>query len=176
MELKLWSFFDLRISKGVCLNLKISKYLVCCSFTILFLLSGCSTSHTERPKTESNVTKEKFLISLYITKEGNVDPLNVNITIDHDTVINQDFSDPLKSQVDTLKMGKLSFSRESSPTNWQFKLKLTEGDHRLIATSSNGHARLDSVFTVDKMKWIVLRYGPDKMFRLQISDTPVGFE
>lgn len=145
-------------------------------FIVGFFMSGCSTSKTERTKTENNNSNEKFPVTVYITKEGSVDPLNVNITIDHDTVINQDFSDPLKSQADTLNMGKLSFTRESSPTNWQFKLKLTGGDHRFIATSSNGDARLDSIFTVDKMKWLVLRYGPEKMFRLQISDNPVDLQ
>ncbi len=142
------------------MNIGMLKFIVFC-FIVVFFMSGCSTTTT---KTVRNVSSEKFPITMYITKEGSVDPLNVSVRIDHDTVINQDFSDPLKSQADTLNMGKLSFTRESSPTNWQFKFKLTGGDHRFIATSSNGDARLDSVFTVDKMKWIVLRYGPIKCF------------
>ena len=155
------------------MSMRVSKCLVYCFIPMFFLLWGCSTSKTERPKTERNNSNEKYPITLYITKDGSVDPLNVNITIDRDTIIDQDFSDPSKSRADTLKMGKLSFMSAAPPPNWQFKFTLTGGDHRVVATSRNGGASLDSVFSVNSKKWLVLFYGPEKNFRLQISNNPV---
>ncbi len=149
------------------MHTKSIKYLITYFIPTLFLLSGCAASNSDR-----NDSKEQFPIILEFSKEnGEVDPVNVNVTIDDDSIIvNRNFSDRVNSRVDTIKMGAIVATAVSSPPHWEFKLTVKKGTHQIMATSINGDAGLDVVFTVDKPMWLYLSYWGKNHFQLNISN------
>jgi len=149
------------------MHIKSVKYVITYFIPTLFLLSGCSTSNSNR-----NDSKEQFPVILEFSKEnGEVDPVNVSVTIDDDSIIvNRDFSDRVNSRVDTTKMGTIVATVVSPPPHWEFKLTLKKGVHQIMATSLNGDAGLDVVFTVDKPLWLYLSYWGKNHFQLNISN------
>ncbi len=120
---------------------------------VMAVLVGCSAGRVSQatPKGESPVV-------IYVSNQtGEVNPVNIKVSIDQDSILNQDFLC-------------------GTGHNWSsFKLSLKEGRHQLVVTSSNGDAGLDVVFTVDKPTWLVIDYWGKNHFQLVISYEPVGF-
>src|SRR5271169_387607 len=106
---------------------------------------GPDSSKAHNTKIKERGSKEPFPVILYISKEnGTIDPVNVNVRIDgKDSVVNRDFSNRGKMQVDSTK--KDSIIRHYIPpyNDVKFEFTLSEGVHQIIVTSSNGDAGLD---------------------------------
>ena len=154
------------------MNVSIPKLLTQGLFTILLVLSGCATLNTN----PSN-PKKVFPVTVSFSKEmGDVDPVNVNVTIDgKDTVINRDFSNRGNSWTDTTKAGAIIAHIVSPPPHWDYNLTLSGGIHQIEVTSKNGDAGLDVIFNVDKPIWLYLSYWGKNHFQLHISDHKMGY-
>jgi hypothetical protein len=128
-------------------------------------------------KTRYDTTKTEFPVIIYFSIEnGRIDPLNLSIEMDGKNVVNRSFSNRSKSPMDSTKSSKSkTYVGSASPPHWGFKLTLAKGTHQIMASTSNGDAGLDVVFTVDKPLWLVLSYWGKNHLQLNISDRPVGF-
>ena len=149
------------------MSIQASKILICCFIAILLISSGCATL-----KTDLGASEKEFSVILSFSKEnGDVDPVNVNVTMDgKDTIVNRDFSNRGNSRMDTTKAGTVVVQVVSPPPHWEFKLTLAKGIHQIMAASKNGDAGLDVVFTVDKPLWLYLSYWGRNHFQLYISN------
>jgi hypothetical protein len=109
---------------------------------------------------DSDTNERKYQVVLYVNSQSNyrVDPVYVKVIIDTNVVVNQNI-----------------YFGNGGHNNYKFNLALTEGEHQLVAESSNGNAGIDVVFPIDKKKWLVLSYWGQNHFQLNINDKPVIF-
>ncbi|MGD1046641.1 MAG: hypothetical protein ABR936_15140 [Bacteroidota bacterium] len=144
---------------------------------ILFItVFSISVAHGQL-NVKGDTSQIEFPVIVYFGIEaGNIDPLNVSVSMDGNNFINQDFSNSSDTHVDTTKSGKIITSITLPHRHWPFTLTLKESIHQITATTKNGDAGLDVVFTVEKPLWLILSYWGKNHFQLHISERGVGFQ
>lgn len=119
---------------------------------LLLPLHGCMTEEMQGEKPVHSVI-------LYVsTTKGEYDPLDIQVEMDDDIVVRDEFY-------------------VGDGHDWTtYDLWLTEGVHQLRATSNKGKAFIDVVFTVKVELGLVLTHWDEGHFQLGIFDQPVYLE
>jgi hypothetical protein len=136
------------------MNIKTIKSSIC-RYLIIFILSLGLTSFLSAQKS----SPRDFPVTLYVSSQntGYVDPVNITVTIDHNKIVNQDFRYGKGQNVST------------------FKFVLKEGQHQIVAESSNGSAIADVIFIVDRPLWLNIAYLGKSHFQLYMSPRKLSF-
>lgn len=136
------------------MNIKTIKSSMC-GYLIIFILSIGLTSFSNAQKS----SPRDYPVTLYVSSQnsGYVDPVNIAVTIDHNKIVNQDFR----------------YGKGQNVSTFRFVLK--EGQHQIVAESSNGSAISDVVFYVDRPLWLNITYWGKSHFQLYISYHKLAF-
>jgi hypothetical protein len=138
-----------QLEKNGKMNSNILRIFTLLIVAMLPLWSGGATLKMD----SSSVIEEHTVYLILHNEGGNIDSLNVNVTMDNvNKIVNNKFSDR------------------------SIKLTLTEGVHQIVVTSNNNVAGLDVIFTVDRQLWLYLLYYGNNHYQLYISNTIMGFQ
>jgi hypothetical protein len=106
---------------------------------IVWMSDGCSTPNSVSPK--SVVTDPNGNFHLYVSNQSfAISPVDIEVFIDGEQIVNESFD-----------VG----SQDSFKT---FVLRLSPGRHKIVAESSEGHAKLEQTIEVDNKLWAALAY------------------
>jgi hypothetical protein len=107
--------------------------------TAMSIVAGCSTPRTVQSQRITNDPNGNF--HLYVSDQSfAISPVDVKVFIDDELVVKGNFE-------------------VGSQHSWQtFVLKLSSGQHKIVAQSSKGHAKLEQAFEVNDKSWAVLAY------------------
>jgi hypothetical protein len=107
------------------------------------IFAGCSTPSSVTSKKVVNDPNGNF--HLYVSDQSfNISPVDIKVFIDGDLVVNG------------------SFDVGSQHNYRAFVLRLSPGGHKIVAESSEGHARLERTFEVNDKLWAALAYWSSK--------------
>jgi hypothetical protein len=125
-----------------------------------------------------NSSPKLFPVALFFTNmAGNPNPINLSVTFDDtNIVVNKDIYSGDSTKVETTSTGMVSLTLISPPQHWEYNLMLVEGTHQMVATTKNGDAGMDVVFTVDKPIWLDLTYWGKNHFQFHISEHMLIFQ
>ena len=107
--------------------------------TAASIVAGCSTRNAVPSKSVVNDPNGNF--HLYVSDQSfAISPVDIRIFIDGELVVKGDFD-------------------VGSQHNFQsYVLKLSPGQHKIIAESSKGHAKLEQIFEINDKLWADLSY------------------
>jgi hypothetical protein len=143
---------------------------------VIFLFVLAASFAPAQTSSNRSTFHSGFPVTVYFSLEAGTDPLNVEVSMDGNTFINQEFTNSSAIKKDTTTTGKVRYIEMSSKPVWPFQLVLKEGIHQIMASSKNGDAGLDVVFTVEKPLWLILSYWGKNHFQLNIGEQPANFQ